>query len=357
MKKVGIMSMQRVANYGSFLQAYGLKKMIEELGYETEFVDYEKGKSLIKKKKQLLDKIKRNKNPFVVLKRRKIQNELESKYRNEFLPKMGVKETMNYRPNDIDALVIGSDEVFNPVQPDPMGFSKELFGYHYEKIPVISYAACFGYCKYEDLEAYGIADDVKNMLAKFKSISVRDENSSKIVNKLLGKPPVINLDPVLMYDFKEESKESSYNFENYIAIYAYSGRFTKEEILEIKRIAKKYDKKIVSIGFYHKFADICVVPDIFEIFDLFKKADFVITDTFHGTIFSIKGGTNFCSIIRSTHSNKLGDLLNRLGLVDRIVKSPNELENKYLNKPNYVEPYRIIDIEKRRTRDYLRKSL
>lgn len=41
MKKVGIMSMQRIINYGSFLQAYGLKKVIEGLGYEVEFVDYQ----------------------------------------------------------------------------------------------------------------------------------------------------------------------------------------------------------------------------------------------------------------------------------------------------------------------------
>ena len=49
MKKVGILSMQRINNYGSFLQAYGLKSMIESLGYETEFVDYHIEKSLIEK--------------------------------------------------------------------------------------------------------------------------------------------------------------------------------------------------------------------------------------------------------------------------------------------------------------------
>lgn len=46
--KVGIMSMQRIANYGSFLQAYALKQLIQELGYEVEFVDYHVGMPLIK---------------------------------------------------------------------------------------------------------------------------------------------------------------------------------------------------------------------------------------------------------------------------------------------------------------------
>ena len=47
MKKVGILSMQRIKNYGSFLQAYALKTMIEELGNKVEFVDYRVGEALI----------------------------------------------------------------------------------------------------------------------------------------------------------------------------------------------------------------------------------------------------------------------------------------------------------------------
>lgn len=47
MKKAGILSMQRIYNYGSFLQAYGLKKMLEELGCAVEFVDYHPGKCLV----------------------------------------------------------------------------------------------------------------------------------------------------------------------------------------------------------------------------------------------------------------------------------------------------------------------
>ena len=47
MKKVGIMSMQRIANYGSFLQAYALKQLIEELNCEVQFVDYHVGAPII----------------------------------------------------------------------------------------------------------------------------------------------------------------------------------------------------------------------------------------------------------------------------------------------------------------------
>ena len=52
MSKVGILSMQRIKNYGSFLQAYGLKNVIEELGHEVEFVDYHVGKPVIVEEKK-----------------------------------------------------------------------------------------------------------------------------------------------------------------------------------------------------------------------------------------------------------------------------------------------------------------
>ena len=47
MKKVGILSMQRIQNYGSFLQAYGLKRILEDIGCDVQFVDYHPGETLI----------------------------------------------------------------------------------------------------------------------------------------------------------------------------------------------------------------------------------------------------------------------------------------------------------------------
>ena len=357
MKKVGIMSMQRVENYGSFLQAYGLKKMIESLGFSVTFVDYQKGKSLVGKKKQFLEKIKRNANILEFVKRRKIKNALGNMYRERFLPRLDVSDSLNINPKNIDTLVIGSDEVFNPIQPDPSCYSKELFGYNYEDVATISYAACFGYCTLDDLKKYKIADEIGEMLKKFKSISVRDDNSFDIVKTLTGSSPAINLDPVLMYDFADEKRESSLGIKDYIVLYAYPGRFTRAEEREIKRLARKYKKTIVSVGFYQKIADVCVVPDAFEIFNLFKKADFVITDTFHGTIFSIKENVNFCSMIRGTHVNKLGDLLERVRLSDRKIKDASSLEKMFLNAPDFGVTNGIIENEKAKAMNYLRGNI
>ena len=67
------------------------------------------------------------------------------------------------------------------------------------------------------------------MLSKFAAISVRDENSAYIVKQLLGYAPEIHMDPVLMYDFTQEIAENKTDEKDYIILYAYTGRLSREE--------------------------------------------------------------------------------------------------------------------------------
>ena len=142
--KVGIMSMQRVRNYGSFLQAYGLKKTIESLGHEVEFVDYKVEPPLnvpepvVQKKSALPIRVARKcyhmlkgqtaeeKNFWHMVDQRK--EFFLHTYDREIRPMLGIDDTMHYR-TQLDALVIGSDEVFNCLQESKdIGYSRELFG-------------------------------------------------------------------------------------------------------------------------------------------------------------------------------------------------------------------------------------
>ena len=354
MKTIGIMSMQRIHNYGSYMQAYGLKQLIGSLGYNVEFVDYEFEKELTHKKKEnIVSKLLRNKNILRYAKKKKIVNEFHKRFAEEFIPTLCDK--INVRPSNIDTLVIGSDEVFNCLQAYPVGYSRELFGKNYENIPVISYAACFGQTTYDRLKDYDISDEVSNLLKKFKSISVRDDNSYNTVLKLTGIKPTINLDPVLIYDYEKENIDNV-KIDNYILIYAYSGRLTTEEEKYIKKFAKKHNKKIVSLGMYQKIADYNLVVSPFEMLAYFKHANYVITDTFHGSIFSIKTHSKFCTIVLNNtngNSNKLVDLLERLHLKDRIVTDVEEIENKYLEGINYDDTDMILEVEKQHTMQYL----
>lgn len=117
-KKIGIMSMQRIINYGSFLQAYGLKKMIESVSKsEVEFIDYRFGVDITNRLKKpqskaesIVDKILKNRTPWNYLKKKNFFKEIE---RNLILDlkDIGV-DKLNY-DCEVDTLVIGSDEVFN----------------------------------------------------------------------------------------------------------------------------------------------------------------------------------------------------------------------------------------------------
>lgn len=353
--KIGIMSMQRINNYGSFLQAYGLKRIIEDLGHNVEFVDYEFEKSIIKTKKtnRRISNILKTKN---ILKKIKVRKEFNNKFsllQSEYFGKL------NYHPSDIDELVIGSDEVFNCLQEYPVGYSRELFGKNYENIPVISYAASFGQTTYNRLKEYSINNEVGELLNKFRAISVRDNNSFEIVKQLTNKEVNVNLDPVLIYDYKNEIIDNV-KLKNYIIVYAYSHRLTKKEEKVIKQFAKKHNKKIISFGMYQNISDYELVINPFEIFAYFKHADFIITDTFHGSIFSIKSHSNFCTIIRNSHegnSNKLYDLLDRLSLTERVINDIDDLEKIYNKEIDYSNTDTIINKNRENTINYLKKEI
>lgn len=353
MGKVGIMSMQRIKNYGSFLQAYSLKKTIESLGHEVEFIDYEYEKSLVKGKKEILKKIKKNINIIHYIKKRNNYKKFREKFDNEFLPEIGI-DKINYNKN-VQTLVVGSDEVFNCLQPYPVGYSRNLFGMGYKNSNVISYAACFGFTNLEGLKEHKIDKEVAELLNDFKAVSVRDKNSYNTVKSLTNKEPIINLDPVLIYNFSDYIKDVE--LKNYIIIYAYPGRLSKKEENYIKKFAKKHNKKILSLGSYQRIADIVKIIHPLDVFSYFKNADYIITDTFHGTIFSVKTHAKFCSIIRKSNNNKLYDLLERLNQTDRIASSVTDIERLYNTDPIYEKTDKIIEKERNKSLDYLEKNL
>lgn len=356
MKKVGIMTMQRVVNYGSFLQAYGLRKILLHLGYDVEFIDFEIENSIVEKKKQnFFERVKKNINILNFIKRRLSIKKFKKIYNDKFLKQLNINNTRNYN-KDVDCLIIGSDEVFNCLQPYPIGYSKNLFGKNYEHTKVISYAASFGHTEYNGLKKYKIDKEISNMLKKFHSISVRDENSFNIIKKLTGNDSLMHLDPVLVSNINNEV-DCKVEFKNYIILYVYPGRLTKEEEKYIKKFAKDNNKQIISIGFYQSIASKNIIVEPLKVFSYFKNADFVITDTFHGTIFSILENTNFCTIVRNSNKNKIISLLKKFNLSSRIIKKVNDIDLMYSNSINFSKTNKLIEIEKNKTIKYLKNNI
>ena len=269
---------------------------------------------------------------------------------------------MNYTP-ELDILVIGSDEVFNCVQNNTnVGFSPDLFGVGNNAKKVITYAASFGNTTVEKLEKYDVKDKVSSWLKNIDSISVRDKNSGKIVKELTGSEPEYNLDPVLIYDFIGKCKDipSVVPEKNYMILYGYSGRFSKEECKKIRKYANTKALKIFCIGGVQDVCDKFIDCNPFEVIAYFKHADCVVTDTFHGTILSVITHKQFVSVVRSSgygNSEKMTDLLERLGLEQRALESIEQIEKTINTKINYQKVDEIVLKERDSTHVYLENML
>lgn len=368
MKKVGIMSMQRIANYGSFLQAYALKQLLVEIGCDVQFVDYHVGKPVIsdvaENNNKYIRKLKKGINTFSY--KAPFSHKLKFiKHKKDFLKKympiLGVSDSMNYNPK-LDCLVIGSDEVFNCIQGNAnVGYSPELFGENNNADKLVSYAASFGNTTLKKLNQYGKSNEIETALNKFNAISVRDENSWNIVNTLTNKEPAYNLDPVLMYDYMNCCNviPKIKTNEKYLVLYAYSGRISENESEWIKAYAKKKGLKIYAIGGIQKYADRFVDCSPFEVLSYFANAEEVITDTFHGTIFSIINHRTFTTLVRKSvgdsygNEEKLSDLLRHLKLLDRMTIRVSDVEKINAVGIQYKVVDSIIECERKKTLEYL----
>lgn len=370
------MSMQRIENYGSFLQAYSLRQMLEELGHEVVFVDYVIEPCIVTVPKSsaqpqrpfwyravrklyylLLDAIR------TVDGEKKAEQRLEaSRLRNcyaDYVRQLGVtaERTENI---PVDVLVIGSDEVFNCLQMNPaVGYSKQLFGEGVNAGKVITYAACAGFTTVEGLQEYGIFDEVSTMLREnFTHLSVRDKNTFELVESLTGRKPKIHLDPVLVADFSPQIVEKN-DLTDYIVVYSYEERMSNriEERDAIQSFAHERGLKTVSIGNYQTWTDFHIPAAPFELLGYMKNAEYVITDTFHGTVFSIILEKKFATLVRESNAQKLGSLLSQFGLVDRQVNQLSELEQIISSDIDYKRSNAIRKKGRESALDYLKEAI
>lgn len=329
---VGVMSMQRIRNYGSTLQAYGLRRVLESLGCEVRFVDYRPGRCLVgpgrpsrlPRPAAKLAEVLSGPGP---LSARLAYASYKRRYDARAWPLLGIPEEPDCRTDGLDMLVIGSDEVFNCVQPNPdVGFSPDLFGAGSRAGRTITYAASCGNTTVAKLRAHGVDGEVAGWLRSLDAVSVRDENTASVVRELAGVDPVRSLDPVLVWDFfGGEGVPESPVGGRYMIAYAYSGRLTGEECAALRSYADDRRLRVVNVGGVQGccdgFADLAPL----EVLAAFRGAECVLTDTFHGTILSVIAERPFATLVRTQgygNAEKLTDLLARLGLQGRAASSP-----------------------------------
>ncbi len=351
--RINIVSMQRVVNQGSFLQAFGLRKMIEFTGAETCFSDIKPGinnsRCAEHFRGEFIGGIRKYYAKF------KLHNKIVQQC--EILRAAQETDLQLSRPefDSPDITFIGSDEMFNCLAPSPWGISKQLFGDVEGCLRTVTYAVSCGHTRYQNIpQEY--REYIGNAMGKFASISVRDTSTMEFVSEF-GKDAVYNLDPVLIYDFAKEIRQKDIGCK-YLLIYSYSGRIHDiADIKAIKRFAKKNGLKTVAAGEMQYWCDINLVVHPFEILSIFKNAEYVLTDTFHGAVLSIKYEKNFACLIRSSNKNKLEDLLERLNRTDRQITGIEQMNAMFEQAPDYDTTRKIIAKGRLEARQYIESCI
>jgi len=335
--KYGIITHYHISNHGAMLQLQALIHVLKGLGVEAKALRFDKSLDFIDEQTRNKYRLSVRSVPFFL----------------KFLKENGIKKTwFNFRKvrkfsaykktsgiigeyyaqANVDGVIVGSDEVFAlHTGPTPI-----FFGHASPSGNIFAYAASFGPTIYEDIERLNCLPFVKSGLSSMKAISVRDNNTRDIVERLTGIKPPKACDPVILYGYQEEIA----GFERptlppYLLIYAYDNNMNDaEEVAKIKVFAKERNLKIVSPGFYHEWCDLVVNAAPMEILRYFKYAEFVVTDTFHGTVMSLITNRNFAVITRA-NKNKLVNLLEEYDQIGRIMTDETTLNGLYEHPIDY----------------------
>lgn len=339
--RIGIATWQGVLNHGAVLQAIASKRVLEKMGHTVTYVDFQaQSAGYVPPVKPRSTMLLWNKIGRRLFTKKKIR--IFQQFRQQHITLLPAK------CNTWDAVMIGSDEVFSIEG----GFNKELFGIDY-RCPVFSYAASCGPSTKEQFESSEYRDQIANGLRTMKGIGVRDQNTYDVVYSLTGITPVMNIDPVLLYAFKDEIAQMGEKPRRHIGLYAYTFRWDNDSEVEmVKQYAKLQNEDVDSLGFHHGWCSRNIVVDPIQMLEQFRSHRLIITDTFHGTIMAVITHTPFCVMVRN-NSPKLLHLLNILGLEGRQITQAHTIEQIASETIDFNDMEKRLETYRKQSLDYL----
>ncbi len=364
--KIGILTFHHTTNYGATLQSYALQRYLIQLSHEVELIDYRPYKAVWHYVKEMLPIRRKGANitewvntVFIqyILKAQNMRN-FSKNYTQLSPQRFYQKSDLDQYNHQYDAVIIGSDQVWciNSVR----GFDSSYFldfvnGQNCSKL---SYAASCGptrsWGKYEA--------QIRTLLQDFHALGIRDTNSIELVNASLESKKKITkvLDPTFLVNYEDimvVPKRSS----DYVLIYSHHGMVNplSKELIQLVN-QRLNTSTVISVGHPSKIANknlVGIGPQ--EWLGYIYHAPYVITNCYHGVIFSIIFQKQFSFIPYGNTNNKAMDILETFNLTSRI------LSDKYnanaLEKQSASIDYTSIN-EKRekllhQSQSYLKKGL
>lgn len=340
--KIGIITFQETNNYGAVLQNYALQQTIIKMGVDVETIDYHSRyiskpyKLIHLRNKGLLNYLFGVAGYICYLPRTKKVKKFRQMIK--YSPCVDAN-TIGMLNDRYDKFIAGSDQVWN-YKLTGMD-TNYMLDFVRDKEKCNGYAASLGLQEIPKEQIY----EYKRCLEDFKCISVREKTASNILSNILNREIFVASDPCVLLRKQEWEKVIKPVKIDRPYILVYQLGVSADVVSLAKRIASEQKMKIVFIPFpVGKLTkgkwDISAGP--MELISYIHDAAYVITDSFHGTLFSILFNKQFFTKIAGTHASvgaRIFDLLDSYKLTDRIVGKDVDSGVKI----NYNEINRILD--------------
>ena len=357
MKKIGTLTFHNAVNYGAVLQAVALNKALKELGGDAEIIDYSyKSKKL---RNSFLGRIKmggiKKGIEYLIIYPSK---EKRKKKMLKFLRNNACLSNKQYDSNNIKdanllykAFIAGSDQIFDLERTG----NDENFLLDFVELNNKKYSYAASAAKVNDEEFEKIIDYLRD----FDGISIREEKLYKRIKEQID-DVYMHIDPTFLINSEEWKKLAKIPKEkNYILVYTLSK--SPDLYKAARELSKKTGKKIISISARAeilKGIKKVSTAGVEEFLGYFMNADYVFTNSFHGTAFSVIMERNFSVGLHSNlrmGNDRMETLLDILDLNNCILKyEKNNLINNYID---YKNVRKKIEIERKKSFEYLKKII
>lgn len=381
MRKLGLCVRYDCDNFGSMLQIMATQKIIKELGWDYEIIKYDKRTLIF-----YLKNVTRIFNPYFMSgkimdysKKRQLKryNDIQEKnderkkliqnYREKYIgPYSDTYKGYKKLTNEVkkyDAVMVGSDQLWTPA-----GIKSKFYNLLFvpENIRKISFATSFGVSRIPR-EQYR---ETKKYLSRIDYLSVREQQGIKIVNSLIGKKASLVLDPTLMYD--QQMWEEIFTSKKLIDepyIFAYFLGTNVEHRKAVEEFARKIGLKIVTcphmdyfVEYDINFGDIQRFnTDPIDFLNLIRNAEYVCTDSFHGTVFSILNHKKFMTFDRyskgiESRNSRIDSLFKELNLESRR-SSGKDICSELIKSIDYKKVDCKLSALRKQSFEFLEKAL
>lgn len=292
--KIGIFTIFDAYNYGSFLQAFAMQTFLTNRGHQVYMIDVRENLKSVIAQKYFAKSISRT-----ILKLRRW-----CAYHNDW--RLLNIVSLNDYP-ELDLAVIGSDEVWNIENPS-FTHATQYYGIDIKSKNIIAYAPSLGYSTEKSYLPYPNLQ--KGIVSNISWIGARDEFTRMFAEAIGHSNIEMVCDPTLLLNGKWQSYEHEFRInEPFMIYYSYHEDTPFKEY--ILRFAREHNTKVMSVGFNYKWCDNQIIVSPIQFLSLVHQATYIVTSTFHGTVFSTLYNKNFVQV---HPARKAADYLAQLGI-------------------------------------------